>query len=166
MNNNLYKLEYNKILEIVSSYCKTYIGKDYVLRLRPSKNQDEVTQMLNETNQGVILIQRNNQPPLDYIEDINVYIKTLESSGVLNIKALLAIQKILQMSHNLKDYLKKDFLSTSDFSDLELYFNNLYTNVNIVSTFTKSIIDESTIADIASTKLQDIRRQKRKIEQE
>ncbi|MCI8273200.1 MAG: endonuclease MutS2 [Clostridia bacterium] len=166
MNNNLYKLEYNKILEIVSSYCKTYIGKDYVLRLRPSKNQDEVTQMLNETNQGVILIQRNNQPPLDYIEDINVYIKTLESSGVLNIKALLAIQKILQMSHNLKDYLKKDFLSTSDFSDIELYFNNLYTNANIVSTFTKSIIDENTIADIASTKLQDIRRQKRKIEQD
>ena len=29
MNNNLKKLEFDKILENVSKYCKTYIGKTY-----------------------------------------------------------------------------------------------------------------------------------------
>ena len=166
MNNNLKKLEFDKILNILSNYCKTYLGKQYVSELRPSKTVEDVSHILAETSQGVILIQRNSTPPLDAIADITIYLKTLESFGTLSIKALLEIQNILQISASLKDYFSKDFLETSDFSEIEQYFNNLYINPNIVSTFNKSIIDENTIADSASSKLQDIRRKKRKIEQD
>ena len=166
MNNNLKKLEFDKILEAVSTYCKTYIGKQYVAELRPSQNCDEVHNMLNETSQGVVLIQRNSTPPLSSIADITVYLKTLDGCGTLSIKALLELQNILQISASLKDYFAKDHLSTSDFSAIEQYFNDLYVNPSIVSTFAKSIIDEETIADTASSKLQDIRRKQRKIEQD
>ena len=70
------------------------------------------------------------------------------------------------MSASLKDYFAKDYLETSDFSAIEQYFLDLYVNPSIVSTFAKSIIDEDTIADTASSKLQDIRRRERKIEQD
>ena len=166
MNNNLKKLEFDKILEAVSNYCKTYIGKQYVAELRPSQNCDEVQNMLNETSQGVVLIQRNSTPPLGSITDITVYLKTLDSCGTLSIKALLELQNILQISTSLKDYFAKDHLSTSDFSAIEQYFNDLYVNPSIVSTFAKSIVDEETIADTASSKLQDIRRKQRKVEQD
>lgn len=166
MNNNLKKLEFDKILENVANYCKTYIGKKYVDELRPSQDIDKVQHMLNETAQGVILIQRNSTPPLGEIADITVYLKALEGCGTLSIKALLEIQNILQMSASLKDYFAKDYLETSDFSTIEQYFLDLYVNPSIVSTFAKSIIDEDTIADTASSKLQDIRRRERKIEQE
>ena len=166
MNNNLKKLEYDKILEIIANYCKTYIGKNIVFELRPLNSKSVVQKMLNETSQGVVLIQRNNTPPLGEIEDITVYLKTLDSCGILSTKALLEIQNILQMSLDLKEYFKKDYLSSSDFSELEEYFDNLYVNPNIVSTFAKSIIDENTISDSASSKLQDIRRKKRKTEQD
>lgn len=166
MNNNLKKLEFDKILENVKKYCKTYIGKKYVAELRPSQAQKEVQHILNETAQGVILIQRNSTPPLGEIADITVYLKALEGCGTLSIKALLEIQNILQMSASLKDYLAKDYLETSDFSAIEQYFLDLYVNPSIVSTFAKSIIDEDTIADTASSKLQDIRRRERKIEQD
>jgi len=166
MNNNLNKLEFNKILDAISNYCKTYIGKKYVSELRPSQVREEVQKMLDETSQGVILIQRNSTPPLGSIADITVYIKTLDGYGTLSIKALLELQNILQMSANLKDYFSKDHLATSDFSAIEQYFNDLYVNPSIVSTFAKSIIDEETIADSASSKLQDIRRRQRKIEQD
>ena len=166
MDNNLLKLEYNKILEKVSNYCKTYIGKQYISELRPSCNKKEVQEMLNETSEGVVLIQRNSTPPLDEIADINVYVKTLESYGSLSIKALLELQKILEMSAKLKNYFKKDFLESSDFENLSSYFNDLYVNPSIVATFSKSIIDEETIADSASSKLLDIRKKKRKIEQD
>ena len=122
--------------------------------------------MLNETSQGVILIQRNSTPPLGEIADITVYLKALEGYGTLSIKALLEIQNILQMSASLKDYFAKDYLETSDFSAIEQYFIDLYVNPSIVATFAKSIIDEDTIADTASSKLQDIRRKERKIEQD
>ena len=166
MNNNLKKLEFDKILEAVSHYCKTYIGKQYVEKLRPSQDRDEVQNMLNETSQGVVLVQRNNTPPIGSIADITFYLKTLDSCGTLSIKALLELQNILQISASLKDYFAKDHLSTSDFSAIEQYFNDLYVNPSIISTFTKSIIDEETIADTASSKLQDIRRKQRKIEQD
>ena len=166
MNTNLKKLEFDKILENISNYCKTYIGKTYIANLRPSQDKVEVQKMLAETSQGVILMQRNSTPPLGEIADITVYIKTLEGCGSLSIKALLELQNILQMSADLKDYLSKDFLATSDFSAIEQYFADLYVNPTIVSIFSKSIIDEDTIADNASSKLQDIRRRERRIEQD
>ena len=166
MNNNLKKLEYDKILEAISNYCKTYIGKKYISELRPSQDCEKVQIMLDETSQGVILIQRNNTPPLGSIADISVYLKTLDSYGTLSIKALLELQNILQTSANLKNYFEKDYLSSSDFSSIEQYFTDLYVNPSVVSTFAKSIIDEDTIADTASSKLQDIRQRERKIEQD
>ncbi len=166
MNNNLKKLEFDKILENISNYCKTYIGKKYAEELRPSQDKAEVQKTLDETTQGVILMQRNSTPPLGEIADITVYLKTLEGCGSLSIKALLELQNILQMSADLKEYLSKDFLATSDFSAIEPYFAELYVNPSIVATFAKSIVDEDTIADTASSKLQDIRRKERKIEQD
>ena len=166
MNNNLKKLEFDKILENISNYCKTYIGKKYAAELRPSQDKSEVQKTLDETSQGVILMQRNSTPPLGEIADITVYLKTLEGCGSLSIKALLELQNILQMSADLKEYLSKDFLATSDFSAIEPYFAELYVNPSIVATFAKSIVDEDTIADTASSKLQDIRRKERKIEQD
>ena len=166
MNNNLKKLEFDKILDAISNYCKTYIGKKYVSELRPSQDSEEVQHALNETSQCVVLIQRNSTPPLGSIADITVYLKTLDSCGTLSIKALLELQNILQMATSLKDYFAKDHLATSDFSAIEQYFNDLYVNPSIVSTFAKSIVDEDTIADTASSKLQDIRRRQRKIEQD
>ena len=166
MNNNLKKLEFDKILENISNYCKTYIGKKYAEELRPSQDKTEVQKTLDETSQGVILMQRNSTPPLGEIADITVYLKTLEGCGSLSIKALLELQNILQMSAELKEYLSKDFLTTSNFSAIEPYFSELYVNPSIVATFAKSIVDEDTIADTASAKLQDIRRRERRIEQD
>ena len=166
MDNNLKKLEFDKILDNLSKYCKTYIGKKYVSELRPSQDKETVQKTLAETSQGVILIQRNSTPPLGEIADITVYLKTLDGCGALSIKALLELQNILQMAESLKNYLAKDFLETSDFSEIKQYFEELYINPSIVATLAKSIVDEDTIADSASAQLQDIRRKERKIEQD
>ena len=90
----------------------------------------------------------------------------MDGCGSLSIKALLELQNILQMAESLKNYLAKDFLETSDFSAIKQYFEELYINPSIVATLAKSIVDEDTIADSASAKLQDIRRKERKIEQD
>ena len=42
MDNNLKKLEFDKILDNLSKYCKTYIGKKYVSELRPSQDKEIV----------------------------------------------------------------------------------------------------------------------------
>ena len=166
MNTNyLKKLEYDQILEKLSTYCQTYIGKELVSILKPSNKKDVVKRILTETEQAVALIERNGTPPISEIADISVYIKMLESSLTLSAKALLDICNILEMGSALKVYFEP-FINDSSFENLYLYFSELYSNNGVVTKITKCILDAETIADNASSILANIRRKQRKIDQD
>ena len=45
----LYKLEYNKILELLSNYSITYLGKELSLSLLPTFKHARVQKLLQET---------------------------------------------------------------------------------------------------------------------
>ena len=51
----LNKLEYNKILDLVSNYCSTYIGKDFVSKLMPLNNKDLISTHKNVVRITIIL---------------------------------------------------------------------------------------------------------------
>ena len=148
---SLKKLEYYQILEKLSNYCHTYIGKEYALGLLPYNNKTIVKQNLMETEQGVALIERNGTPPLSEISnDINVYIKILESSLTLSAKALLDICSILEMGHELKTYFEH-FINDESFENLNIYFSELYTNTSVASKIRKSILPKVSAAFIGSS---------------
>ena len=166
MNTNyLEKLEFDKILQNLSEYCHTYIGREKTLSLEPYSDKEFVKKSLSETSQAVSLIDRNSTPPLSEIEDIRVYIKMLESSNTLTAKALLDICNILEMADELKAYFS-NFLDDEAYENLRVYFESLYTNSGIVDKIKKSIIDSETIADNASSALSSIRRHIRQAEQD
>ena len=166
MNTNyLKKLEFDKILQNLSEYCHTYIGKEKALSLEPSSDKDFVKKSLSETSQAVSLIDRNSTPPLSEIEDIRVYIKMLKSSNTLTAKALLDICNILEMADELKAYFSC-FSDVESYGNLKIYFDELYTNPSVVDKIKKSIIDSETIADNASSALSSIRRHIRQAEQD
>ena len=162
----LNKLEYFKIINILSGYCKTYVGKDLVANLVPSNNKDEVLKLLQETEEAVNLTYRISTAPMSEIANISENLLTLESFGVLSIKSILEIKNILQLSQELKNYFYTETIDTSSFTLLEQYFSKLYTNKNIVEKISKIIIDENTIADDASSSLKSIRRKQRNLEQD
>ena len=164
-NNYLKKLEFDQVLQKLTEYCHTYIGKEKALELEPSSDKDYVKKSLLETSEAVSLMERNSTPPISEIEDIRVYIKMLESSSTLTAKALLDICNILNMADDLKAYFS-DFLDDESYENLRIYFENLYTNSTIVDKIKKSIIDSETIADNASSTLSTIRRHIRQAEQE
>ena len=164
-NNYLKKLEFDQVLQKLTEYCHTYIGKEKALVLEPSSDKDYVKKSLLETSEAVSLMERNSTPPISEIEDIRVYIKMLESSSTLTAKALLDICNILNMADDLKAYFS-DFLDDESYENLRIYFENLYTNSTIVDKIKKSIIDSETIADNASSTLSTIRRHIRQAEQE
>lgn len=160
------KLEFGKILQELSSFCITYIGKDCVNSLIPSTNCDEVSYLLKQTSQANTLIIKKKLPPFIQMADINIYMKVLESGGSLSCKALLEIANILQLANNLKQYYYTDNDESSVLYDtLEVFFSNLYTTPSIFNSITSKIIDENTIADDASKNLHDIRRKKRSLEE-
>lgn len=163
----LNKLEYNKILDILSNYCSTYIGKNYVLTLLPSSNKILVKKLLLETSLAQTLLFRKGEPPIANISNIEIWIKNLKSCNSLSAKGLLDIANLLQTSRLLSDYFfaDKDF-DLSNFSILEDYFSMLYANKKIEDNILNSIIDENTISDNASKALSSLRRNKRKLEQD
>ena len=166
MNSNcLEKLEYNKILNILSTFCLTYIGKNLSLNLLPSYNKLEVKNMLEETNEATKCLYKASTPPFCEIEDITVYLKILDSQGSLTAKALLDLARILELSDKLKKYFNQDFIIKDEFPILNSYFSALYTNETIYKKIFKCIIDENTISDDASDNLKNIRKKQRHIEQ-
>ena len=166
MNNYLGKLEYNKILEKLSTYAITYLGKNLSLNLSPSNNKEKVQNMLKETEEAVNLLYRCNTPPISEIADNTINIKTIESYGTLSIKSILELANILSISESLKKYFYADYIDTNEFLCLENTFSKLYSNTSITEKISNCIIDENTIDDRASKELASIRKKQRNIEQD
>ena len=160
------KLEYSEIIKLVSNYCKTYIGKETVLKLSPCFDSDEVSHLLEETTEAMDINIKKSNIPVCEIPNIDIWIKQLESSNILSAKALLDVASILKVSRELKTFFFSDAsFDTTNFPIMFDYFNSLYVNKNIESTIFEKILDENTIADNASPKLSSIRKNKKKAEQ-
>lgn len=161
MNSNLTKLEFNKILETLESYCKTYIGKNICFNILPSNDSNKVKFLLQETSEAYDLLVKYGNLPIDEIQDITPYVKNLESYIPLTAKALLEIAKILKVSGNLKDYFNN---AEEEHTLLSQKFESLYTNPGIYQEISKAILDENNIADDASKTLNSLRRNRRRLE--
>ena len=163
-SSNLDKLEYNLIIDKLSLFCKTYIGKAFCASLTPSSNKEQVKKILNETEEAFNFIIRKGNIPIYEIADISISIKSLESNNSLSAKSLLEIANIVKLCRLLKEYFNVDDIQDEEFPILASYFNNLYSNPDIENSILQAIIDENTIADNASSVLSSIRKEKRKLE--
>lgn len=159
----LEKLEYNKILEKLQTFCKTYLGKEEVKKLQPYTKEEKVKEKLKETDEAINMIYKTGNIAISEIADNTDGINILKAEGVLSAKKILEIVQVLKVSETLKKYFQKEYINNQDFLTLSELFNNLYTNNNIVEKISKSIIDEETIADEASPELHSIRKKKIKI---
>lgn len=166
MNSNLNKLEYKKILDILSNYCKTYCGKNIAQNLLPLSDMEAVTCELNKTSTACILLTKYGTVPIDMFNDVTSYIKNLKSYISLSTTGLLEIAKVLEISNNLKTYYDNAINeeNSDKYTILNEDFENLYFNLGIYNQIKKSILDENNIADDASKALNSLRRNKRRLE--
>lgn len=163
MQKYLEKLEYYKVLEILTSHTTTYSGKALALSLLPCKNKSDALYSLQETTEAITLLYRKSNPPLFDIPNIEEHLKILSSSGVLSCQYLLDLANILKLSRNLKEYSLSDDVDTSSLYAINKYFNTLYSNKSLESQIFACIVDENTIDDNASTELKNIRKNQKKL---
>ncbi len=161
----LNKLEYNKILEILSTFAITYLGKELCLNLKPFTSKEKVSLNLSKTSEALTLLFRKSTPPILEISDITKHLKLLISDIPINTKALLEVATIIKSARLLKEYFYNDEnFDLSSFSNLEPLFSNLYINMSVEKRIFDSILDENTISDDASTNLKNIRRNQKNFE--
>ena len=160
-------LEFDKIIEKLTTYCKTYIGKNQVANLLPSFDHYHVADLLEITSEATSLVYRKGNIPLADLPNIELSIKSLDSGATLSISALLSVARFLKISREVKEYFSSnDDIDLSAYPKLTDIFEVIYTNKNIEDKILSVILDENTIADNASSKLSSIRRQAKKLEQD
>jgi len=157
------KLELNKIIQIAEKYCITEIGKNKLRNIEPSFNSLVVSHLLSETSQTIRLISESGYMPISPLDNFEHISKTLASDLCLSCSALLSVAHILKTSRELKKYFT-DRQDISRYDNIQGYFDSLYTNPTLEDKIFKSILDENTIADEASSELKSIRRKKQSIE--
>jgi DNA mismatch repair protein MutS2 len=164
----LEKIEYEVVKEKLETYCKTYVGKEICKSLEPYSKQKDVEKALKQTSDAVLLLYKKGMAPIAEIANVELHIKRLENGDFLTAKQLLDLAHILKMAREIKAYFSnvdennvKDNVDLSSFSYLYDMFQHLYINKDVEQKILINILDENTIADTASTKLNKIRKDKR-----
>ena len=152
------KLELKKVKEILSEYAITFLGKEMALSLSPMSKKQDIEKAGKQNLEAETLIYRKGNLPIYEIENIKPYLKKIESQNTLSCKYILDLANILKLANNLKTYYFNDDIDMTNFTALTPLFDNLYTNIGIQETVFKSIIDENTLSDEASSPLCSIRR--------
>ena len=161
----LNKIDYFEITKYLNSFAITYLGKETCLNLLPCTNKEQVKHSLQETSEAIVLKYRKGNPPISEIANITEYIKALKSNTSLSTIALINLAKILKIARELKEYISAD-IEIDNIEIINKYFDNLYSNIKIENSVFSAIIDENTIDDNASTTLKNIRKNKKKLEQD
>lgn len=162
----LHKLEYFKILNILSTYCTTSLSKSSCLELLPTSNSNDVARLLNQTDEALNIIIKYDEPPISDFKDISSEIQLLNNNSSTNCEGLLKIANILKISRELVDFWSLDNLDSSKYEELNRFFSNTYTNENIEKEIYSKILSDHTIDDNASIALYSIRTKQRKLEQD
>ena len=159
-------LEYDKVLDNISKYCKTYIGHEKLSNLLPQFSQTAIGTSLQQTTEAISIIYRKSNIPLAELPDLSVIIKNLESYNSLSIPALLNTARFLKISREVKKFFfSSDDIDLSEYIQLYDLFDLIYTNENVEKKIFLVLLDENTVADDASPTLSSIRHKLKNLEQ-
>lgn len=150
-------LELDVILKKLSELVTNPDAKDKILKLEPQNNLEIVKTMLSETLEAHSLLAKYQVPSFSLLHEVKPMINKAKTGSVLNLSELLKIADFLTLLDNLKNFRKN--MGKDSQTILDVYFDKIYTNSNLKSKIKTSILSEDQIADTASEKLFQIRKQ-------
>lgn len=158
MDNKVFKiLEFNKILESLSSRAVTAMGKEYAAGLVPSTEINEIVAAQKETSEAVSSILKKGSLPLGGVRDIRQSLKRAEIGGTLSIEELLHVSDFLRVCGKIIRYGKPEDKRES-FAVLEPLFKAVVTVSQLEKNINACIKNEKELYDDASRDLKEIRR--------
>ena len=154
----LAKLEYNKIIELLTDHASSFSGKELCLRLKPMTSLSDIQIAQEETGAAFTRIVKKGRPSFGGCNPVNDSLRRLEIGGSLGSGELLRICKLLETAGRAKAYGRHD--NADDTEDcLDSYFAQLNPVSILTTEIRRCIIEEDEISDEASPALKHIRRQ-------
>lgn len=153
----LLKLEYNKIIDLLTEQASSFSGKERCRRLKPKTNLAEITLMQEETAAAFTRIVKKGRPSFGGSNPVGESLKRLEIGAALGSGELLRICKLLETAGRAKAYGRHE--NNDDSSDcLDSLFDQLEPLTLLTTEIRRCILEEDEISDDASGNLKQIRR--------
>ena len=153
----LTKLEYNKIIELLTDQASSPAGKQKCKTLVPMFDLHELNLAQEQTAAAFTRIIKKGRLSFSGCYPIEDSLMRLEVGAALTCGELLKISKLLQVTNRAKSYGRHD--TVDELEDcLDAFFNQLEPLTSLTNEISRCTIDEDEIADDASSTLKNIRR--------
>lgn len=149
-------LELNKIIAMLASFAGSDMAKRRIMELTPLRNERMVREAITETTEGVSVIAYKGSMPIGEMSDISGMLKMARKGMTLSMRDLLTLRTDLAVFRELKTFLMEDMPETKSVAEMARLIENV---PNLENDIERSILSENELADNASPKLKNIRRE-------
>ena len=153
----LIKLEYNKIIELLTEQASSFGGKERCRRLKPMTELSEIQTAQEQTAAAFTRIVKKGRPSFGGCNPVNDSLRRLEVGAALGSGELLRICRLLETAGRVKTYGRHE--TTEENEDcLDSFFQQLEPLTLLSTEIRRCIIEEDEISDDSSSTLRQIRR--------
>ncbi|MMZ51377.1 Endonuclease MutS2 [compost metagenome] len=151
-------LEFNKVIEQLSAYASSSLGREKIEALTPSTEYEEVQRRQQATYEGSTVLRLRVSAPLGGIRDIRPACKRASMGGMLNPTELLDIASTLYGGGRLKTFIASLVEQTS-LPLLEELLGQVERLQGLENEVNRAIDENGVVVDSASSTLSQIRSQ-------
>lgn len=153
-------LEFYKIIEQLTTYASTPLGKEMCQKLIPMEDISAIRQAQKETSDALARILQRGSVSFSGVKDIRDSLLRLQVGASIGIVELLHISSLLKVAARVKTYGRRENDEETQDS-LDERFNAIEPLTPLNREIERCIISEEEIADDASPALKNIRRSMR-----
>lgn len=154
----LHKLEFNKVIELLTAQCSTLLGKERTADLKPSAEIHKIERMLSETTEAKEVLRFYPGFSLGGVRDIRAALRKSEAGGIIEPSEFLNIYDTLGASKRIKKFFGDE---GKKYGLLLVYAEKLAVLNQLEQTIKKAITPEGEVSEDASPELSRIRKQMR-----
>lgn len=153
----LTKLEYHKIIELLTEHASSPGGKQLCRKLQPMTELEAINLAEEQTAASFTRIIKKGRLSFSGCNAVEDSMKRLEIGAALGSAELLRICKLLETTGRAKSYGRHE--TVEEAADcLDVYFDQLEPLTPVAAEIRRCILDEDEISDDASSALRQIRR--------
>lgn len=149
-------LEYDKIIESLASETAVQGAREMALSLRPYSESQVILEELRNTSEAVSLILRKGPLPTGGFYDIEGSLSLAKKGGTLSMNKLLEVSRNLSITQQVINFVKGD--EVPNIPQIKEMTELLVPVPNLQDEIDRCILTEDEMADAASPKLRDLRR--------
>ncbi|WP_343208018.1 endonuclease MutS2 [Anaerolentibacter hominis] len=153
----LRSLEYDKIIDRLTEYADSALGKDQCRKLVPMSSLEEIETAQSETADALTRVMKNGKLFFSGLRDTRPSIMHLEIGGTLGMGELLAVSRCLDIAAKAKSYGRTNVSEEAEPDSIQNDFDALEPLTPLNQEIKRCIVSEEEVSDEASPALRKVR---------